>query len=160
VPTPAIAMIIPARPGPTARARLNSMPLSDAAAGRSSFGTSSGSSARQVGALNASPADKAKVRISSMSGVIDPLTVSPATVSTATIQVSVHKINRRRSTMSPPRRKCEQKIRQSGGGLYQRHVERAGIQRDHQPGSAHALHERAYIRNHIGDQEVAKGGCA
>src|SRR5438094_7475447 len=50
----------PASAGPTARAKLNSMPLSADAAGRSSFSTSSGRTARQVGVSNASPADSAK----------------------------------------------------------------------------------------------------
>src|SRR6266404_8118273 len=64
-PIPANAITKPASAGPTARAKLNSMPLSADAAGRSSFSTSSGKTARQVGVSNASPADSAKVRMRS-----------------------------------------------------------------------------------------------
>jgi hypothetical protein len=55
--TPATDMIVPASAGPTARTRLNSIPLSAEAAARSSLGTNSGRIARQAGVSNASPAD-------------------------------------------------------------------------------------------------------
>src|SRR5579864_637554 len=101
-PIPAAAITKPASAGPTARARLNSMPLSADAAGRSSFRTNSGNTARQVGVSNASPADRAKVRMSSSTGDILPAMVSPARmVATRTIHVSVNKITLRRSTISP-----------------------------------------------------------
>src|SRR5260370_5099615 len=58
IPTPANATTAPASAGPMARAKLNSMPLSADAAGRSSFSTSSGSTARHVGDSKASPEDK------------------------------------------------------------------------------------------------------
>src|SRR5580693_2966990 len=102
VPMPANAIAKPANAGPTARAKLNSMPLSADAAGRSSFRTNSGNTARQVGVSNASPADRAKVRMSSSTGDILPAMVSPARmVATRTIHVSVNKITLRRSTISP-----------------------------------------------------------
>ncbi len=81
---------------------LNSIPLSADAAGRSSLGTSSGSTARQVGVSNASPADKAKVKPSSSQGVIAPArVVTASTLATQTIQISAQSISLRRSTMSP-----------------------------------------------------------
>ena len=92
----------PASAGPTARAKLNSIPLSADAAGRSSFRTSSGRTARHVGVSNASPADNAKVRISSITGDIHPARVITAnTRETASIHVSVKRISLRRSTISP-----------------------------------------------------------
>src|SRR5260370_3302806 len=51
-------------PGPTARARLNSIPLSAEAASRSSFATNSGRTARHVGVSKASPAESANVSAS------------------------------------------------------------------------------------------------
>src|ERR1700756_3681746 len=78
VPAPAAAITKPASPGPTARAKLNSMPLRADAAGRSSFLTRSGKTARHDGVSNASPADRAKVRIRSASGPINPPMVSTA----------------------------------------------------------------------------------
>src|SRR5271155_3721249 len=71
--TPAAAMTIPASAGPTARARLNSIPFSADAAASSSFGTSSGRMARQVGVSNASPAESANVNINSSQGDMNPL---------------------------------------------------------------------------------------
>src|SRR5690242_17268964 len=59
--TPKAAITRPARAGPTARAKLNSIPFRAEAAAKSSFGTNSGRMARQDGASNASPADSAKV---------------------------------------------------------------------------------------------------
>src|SRR5882672_1336468 len=101
-PIPANAMTKPARAGPTARAKLNSMPLSADAAGRSSFLTSSGKTARQVGVSNASPADRAKVRMRSSTGDIRPaMFIKASTTETTTIHVSVNRITLRRSTMSP-----------------------------------------------------------
>ena len=58
-------MITPASAGPTARAKLNSMPFSAEAAARSSFEMISGRTARHVGVSIASPADSANVRPSS-----------------------------------------------------------------------------------------------
>lgn len=51
VPTPAAATMKPANPGPIARAKLNLIPFNAEAAGRSSFGTTSGKTARQVGVI-------------------------------------------------------------------------------------------------------------
>src|ERR1700694_3406638 len=89
-PTPTVAISTPASAGPTARAMLNSMPLSAEAAGRSSFGTSSGSTARQVGVSNASPADNANVSASSIQGVMTPVSATTASaMATQTIHASV-----------------------------------------------------------------------
>src|ERR1700694_2364627 len=85
-PTPANAITKPASAGPTARAKLNSMPLRADAAGRSSLRTSSGKTARQVGVSNASPADKAKVRMRSSTGDIVPaMVITASTTATPTI---------------------------------------------------------------------------
>src|SRR5258705_2256449 len=101
-PTPATAMITPASAGPTARAKLNSMPLSADAAARSPFLTISGRMARHVGVSIASPAESANVSASSSHGDIRPTIVATAsTIATPTIQSSVYRISRRRSTMSP-----------------------------------------------------------
>src|ERR1022692_146772 len=70
--TPATEMIMPASAGPTARARLNSIPLSAEAAARSSLSTNSGRIARHVGVSNASPAERANVSTSSIHGDITP----------------------------------------------------------------------------------------
>src|SRR5271170_1666685 len=78
VATPAAAMTTPARAGPTALARLNSIPFSADAEARSSFGTNSARSARQVGVSNASPAESAKVSASSSQGDIKPAMVKTA----------------------------------------------------------------------------------
>src|SRR2546428_1076016 len=89
-PTPAVAISTPASAGPTARAMLNSMPLSAEAAGKSSFRTSSGSTARQVGVSNASPADNANVSASRIHGVTTPVNVTTASaIATHTIHASV-----------------------------------------------------------------------
>src|SRR5580658_6329117 len=102
IPTPAAATTAPASAGPMARAKLNSIPLSADAAARSSFPTSSGITARQVGDSKASPQDKAKVRISSSRGDISPASVNPATSdATAIIHVSVPRMILRLSRMSP-----------------------------------------------------------
>src|ERR1700692_3341945 len=66
--TPATDMITPASAGPTARARLNSIPLSAEAAARSSLGTHSGRIARHAGASNASPAESHNVSTKSIHG--------------------------------------------------------------------------------------------
>src|SRR5215472_17381677 len=65
VGTPATAITKPAAAGPTARARLNSMPFKAEADAKSSLGTNSGKIARQVGVSNASPAERANVNASS-----------------------------------------------------------------------------------------------
>src|SRR5260370_5161449 len=62
--TPAVAIRTPANAGQTARARLNSIPLSAEAASRSSFATTSGRPARHVGVSKASPAESANVSAS------------------------------------------------------------------------------------------------
>src|SRR5579863_4154501 len=61
VATPAAAMTMPASAGPTALARLNSIPFSEDAGARSSLGTISGRIALHVGVSNASPAERANV---------------------------------------------------------------------------------------------------
>src|SRR5580692_9751375 len=66
--TPATVMTMPASAGPTARARLNSIPLSADAAARSSLGTNSGRIARHVGVSSASPVESANVNTSSSQG--------------------------------------------------------------------------------------------
>src|SRR6202140_2815116 len=102
VPMPANAITKPANAGPIARARLNSMPFSAEAAGKSSFETSSGKTARQVGVSNASPAESANVRTSNRTGDIFPaIVIAASTPATITIHVSVRRITLRRSTMSP-----------------------------------------------------------
>src|SRR5262245_35735147 len=68
-PTPAAAINAPASAGPTARARLNSMPLKADAAARSDLFTSSGRMARHAGVSSASPAEIANVNASSSHGV-------------------------------------------------------------------------------------------
>src|SRR5579864_9291756 len=78
--TPTADMITPARAGPTARARLNSIPFSADAAARSSLGTNSGSTARQAGVSNASPAERANVSTSSSQGDITPAMVRIARI--------------------------------------------------------------------------------
>src|ERR1700675_152692 len=102
VATPAIEMIVPAIAGPTARARLNSIPLSAEAAARSSLGTNSGRIARHAGVSNASPAESANVRIRSIHGDITPAMVKIAKINaTPIIHDSVKRISLRRSTISP-----------------------------------------------------------
>ena len=102
VPAFAIAMTMPPSAGPMARAKLNSMPLSAAAAARSSCETSSGKTARHEGLSMASPAERAKVRTRSNTGESNPAKVTPArTMATQAIHTSVNKISLRRSTMSP-----------------------------------------------------------
>ena len=102
VATPTAAIIRPASPGPTARARLNSIPLSARAGVRSSFWTNSGNIARHVGDSIASPSERANVSRSKSQGVIVPVKVTTVrTTATANIHISVPKINLRRSKMSP-----------------------------------------------------------
>ena len=101
-PTPATAISAPASAGPTARARLNSIPFNADAAARSALGTSSGRMARHVGVSSASPAEIANVKASSSHGVIAPANVNTASsAAMATIQAWVNRISLRRSTMSP-----------------------------------------------------------
>src|SRR5436190_10538030 len=89
-PTPTAATMAPASAGPTALAKLNSIPFRAEAAARSSFLTSSGRIARHVGVSIASPADSANVRPSSSQGDIRPAIVATAsTVATPAIQNSV-----------------------------------------------------------------------
>src|SRR5271169_7043320 len=80
VATPAAAMIMPASAGPTARARLNSIPFSADAAARSSLGTNSGRIARQAGVSNASPAERVNVSTSSSHGDMTPEIVKIARI--------------------------------------------------------------------------------
>src|ERR1700723_1547503 len=102
VATPAADMIAPASAGPTARARLNSIPLSAEAAASSSLGTSSGRIARHAGVSNASPAESANVSARSIHGVITPAMVKIARINaTPIIHDSVKRISLRRSTISP-----------------------------------------------------------
>src|SRR5271154_6871981 len=82
VATPAADMITPASAGPTARARLNSIPLSAEAAARSSFGTNSG-------------------RIARHAGVTPAMVKTARTSATPIIHDSVKRTSLRRSTISP-----------------------------------------------------------
>src|SRR5579862_7800832 len=75
VATPAADMMMPASAGPTARARLNSIPFSAEAVARSSLGTSSGRIARHAGVSKASPAESAKVSTRRIHGDISPVRV-------------------------------------------------------------------------------------
>jgi hypothetical protein len=81
VATPAAAITMPAIAGPTALARLNSIPFKADAAAKSSLETNSGRMAHQVGFSNASPADRANVNASSNQGEVRPLTVRTARIS-------------------------------------------------------------------------------
>src|ERR1700678_1897101 len=102
VATPAAAITTPASAGPTALARLNSIPFSAEAGARSSLDTSSGRIARKVGVSNASPADRANVNTSSSHGDMKPLMVSTARRSAIPIiHDSVNRTSLRRSTISP-----------------------------------------------------------
>src|SRR6202453_3416609 len=102
VATPAAAMTTPASAGPTARARLNSIPFSADAAARASLDTNSGRMARHDGVSNASPAESANVNTSSNQGDMNPPMVSTQRMSaTPAIHASVARISLRRSTISP-----------------------------------------------------------
>src|SRR6202451_1285638 len=102
VATPAAVMIMPASAGPTARARLNSIPFSADAAAMSSLGTNSGRIARHVGVSNASPAESANVNTSSSQGDMKPAMVKPArSRATPIIHDSVARTSLRRSKISP-----------------------------------------------------------
>src|SRR6201993_1908034 len=81
VATPAAAITMPASAGPTALARLNSMPFRADAAARSSLDTNSGRMARQVGVSNASPAERANVNTSNSQGEVRPPVVRTARIS-------------------------------------------------------------------------------
>src|ERR1700683_3143980 len=70
VPTPAIAITRPPRAGPTARARLNSIPFRARAGDKSSLDTSSGKIALHAGDSSASPIESAKVSSSNTQGVM------------------------------------------------------------------------------------------
>src|ERR1700723_2037344 len=100
--TPAAAITTPASAGPTARARLNSIPFSADAGARSSLGTNSGRIARHVGVSNASPAESANVSTNSSQGDIRPAMVSTeSSRATPLIHDPVNKTSLRRSKMSP-----------------------------------------------------------
>src|SRR5215470_20321257 len=102
VGTPAAAISKPAAAGPTALARLNSMPFRADADAKSSLDTNSGRIARQAGVSNASPAESANVNTSSSQGVVRPPMVRIARSSaTPTIQTSVNRTSLRRSKISP-----------------------------------------------------------
>src|SRR6202142_1364998 len=102
VATPATVMIAPPSAGPTARARLNSIPLSAEAAARSSLGTSSGRIAPHAGVSSAPPAENANVSTKSIHGDITPAMVKIARINaTPIIHDSVRRISLRRSTISP-----------------------------------------------------------
>src|ERR1700723_1474493 len=102
VATPATDMIVPASAGPTARARLNSIPLRAEAAARSSLANNSGRIARHAGVSNASPAESANVSTRSIHGDITPAMVKIARINaTPIIHDSVKRISLRRSTISP-----------------------------------------------------------
>jgi RNA polymerase sigma-70 factor (ECF subfamily) len=91
-----------ATPGPTARARLNSIPLRASAGASSSFGTRSGKIARQLGDSIASAADNAKVKTNNSQGLMAcAIVVAARTIAIPTIHNSVPKINFLRSQMSP-----------------------------------------------------------
>src|ERR1700684_1646094 len=101
VATPAAAITTPASAGPTARARLNSIPFSADAASRSSLGTNSGRIARHDGVSNASPAESANVNTSNNHGDMKPPMVKTARSSaTPIIHDSVARTNLRRSKIS------------------------------------------------------------
>lgn len=101
-PLPATAIRNPPRAGPIARAKLNSMLLSAMAGNKSSRGTTSGRTARHVGASSASPIERASVKSSSIHGVIQCSRVSAASATaTDNIHTSVITISLRRSKMSP-----------------------------------------------------------
>src|SRR3954468_283861 len=99
---PTDVMSRPPTAGPMARARFTLAPLSSAACGTSSRGTSSGWIAENVGAASAFPAPMIAVRTSSSAGVVASAKVSiarapapPSMIAWLTIR------SRRRSTMSP-----------------------------------------------------------
>ena len=135
-PTLHAAITTPASAGPTARARLNSMPLSADADARSSFETSSGKTARQVGLSNASPAERANVRISSNSGDISPPKVRTASmIATPAIHISVkeNQFPAIDDVADGSGWQSENKERQGARRLRQRNVESAGVERYHEP---------------------------
>ena len=102
VAIPDAAMRNPPSAGPIARAKLNSMPFRAMAGINPSCGTTSGRTARQVGASSASPIDKASVKKSRTQGVIKCSTVRTASTTAAeNIHTSVVSISFRRSKMSP-----------------------------------------------------------
>ena len=147
-PTPTAAMMKPASAGPTALAKLNSMPFSAEAAARSSFLTSSGRIARHVGVSIASPAESANVRPSRSHGDMNPPIVATAsTVATPTIQNSVYRINLRRSTMSPiaPAGSANTKNGSADAVCVSATYMRPCAERHHEPRGADRLHERADI---------------
>jgi hypothetical protein len=152
-PAPAAAIGRPARPGPTARAKLNSMPLSADAAGRSSFLTSSGKTARQLGDSKASPADNAKA--SSGSGQTDPVRVSAANIrATPTIQLSVYRINLRRSTMSPmaPAGSAKMKNGKAEAVCVSATYIGPALSETISPAAPTLLHERANVRHNAREE--------
>src|SRR3984885_10440847 len=131
VATPAAAMTTPASAGPTARARLNSIPLSADAVARSSLDTSSGRIARHVGVSNASPAESANVNTSSSQGDMKPAMVKPArSRAMHIIHDSVARTNLRRSKISPAE-PAGRANRKRGSGLGERDVNRPCAERHH-----------------------------
>ena len=102
MPIPAATIRNPPSAGPSARAKLNSIPFRAMAGIKPCCGTSSGRTARQVGASSASPIDKASVKRSSAQGVIKCSAVRIASATaTENIHTSVVSISFRRSKMSP-----------------------------------------------------------
>jgi len=88
--------------GPTARATLALAPLSRAARGSSSRGTSSGWTAWKQGEASACPTARTAVRASSRFGVTPSAAVSTASAAEASsISVWLSSSSRRRSRMSP-----------------------------------------------------------
>jgi hypothetical protein len=109
---------------------------------------------------DASPTDRAKVRMRSSTGEILPaMVITASTTATTTLQISVNRISLRRSTMSPigPGRESQNKERQDGCSLRQGYIHRSGIEGQHQPSGTHALHESADIRDYIGHKQIAEG---
>src|SRR3984957_16259629 len=70
LPTPANEKMRPAREGPQARAKLNSIPFRAIAGDKSCLGTSSGKIALHAGDSSASPIESAKVSRSNSQGVM------------------------------------------------------------------------------------------
>ena len=139
VPTPDAAITIPASAGPKARAKLNSMPLSADADARSSLGTSSGKTARQVGLSKASPAERANVRTSSSDGVMmsadggsgqDNGDADHPHFGEQDQLPAIHNV------ADGSCRQSENKEWQGAGGLRQGNIKRSSVQRDHEPGCA------------------------
>ncbi len=54
-------------------------------------------------------------------------------------------------------RQREDKEGKSRSSLREGHIHRPAVERYHQPGGPHGLHERADVGDHVGDQQVAEG---